>query len=84
MEHAGDRPSGEDRRAAANNQALETLRWHWGVAYTIDHDDEHGWRASRRDGIGGLLTAGGPDELRQVISDDYIARPVPREPETTQ
>jgi hypothetical protein len=28
-----------------------------------------------------LLTAGDPDELRNAITEDYAAKPVPREPD---
>jgi hypothetical protein len=60
--------------------ALDAIRFGWGDAYQIGHDDERGYWAARRDRIGGLLTAGDPDELRQAISDDYSVKPVPREP----
>lgn len=62
------------------DEALKTLQWHWGAAYLIGHDDEHGWWAARRDQIGALLTGTGPDELWQAITADYMLRPVPREP----
>jgi len=60
--------------------ALDAIRFGWDTAYLIGHDDEHGYFASRRDKIGGLLTAATPDELRQAITEDYAAKPVPREP----
>ena len=56
------------------------LRFGWGDAYEIGHDDERGYWAARRDRIGGLLTAAALDELRQAITEDYAAKPVPREP----
>ena len=45
----------------------------------IGCDDEHGWWASRRDQVGGLLTEAGPDELRAAIIADYDLKPVPRD-----
>lgn len=60
--------------------ALEAVRFGWGEAYMIGHDDERGFWAARRDRIGSLLTAVGPDELRRAITDDYAIKPVPREP----
>lgn len=65
--------------ALINAQALEALRWHWGDAYEIGRDGEDGWRAHRRDAVGGDLTAPGPDELESKIRADYGLRPVPRE-----
>ena len=63
-----------------DGDALEALRFGWGDAYLIDYDIERGYWAARRDRIGGLLTAGDPDELRQAITDDYAVKPVRREP----
>ena len=60
--------------------ALDAVRFGWGDAYLIGHDEEHGYWAARRDRIGGLLIAIGPDELRQAIIEDYAVKPVPREP----
>ena len=60
------------------NAELEAMRFHWDTAYTIDHDDEYGWRARRRDGLGSWLTGAGPDDLYAAIGADYGARPVPR------
>ena len=73
---------GEAGRTAASKaqveSELEDLRWHWGDAYDIGHDDERGWRAKRRDSLGGWLTGADPDELYKLITEDYSARPVPR------
>jgi hypothetical protein len=52
-------------------KALEALRWDWDTAYMIDHDDEHGWYAGRRDRIGELITADDPDALRRKIAENY-------------
>jgi hypothetical protein len=65
-----------------DESALEAIRFGWGDAYLIGHDDEHGYWAARRDRIGSLLTALTPDELRQAITEDYALMPVPREPAT--
>lgn len=62
----------------AGEQDLAALQWNWGEAYLIGYDDEHGWWASRRDQIGGLLTEAGPDELRAAIIADYDLKRVPR------
>lgn len=66
-------------QARTEDHALEALRWDWGEAYLIGHGDEHGWWASRRDRIGALITAVGPDELRAQIRADYNIKPVPRD-----
>ena len=63
---------------AAEQDALEALRHHWGEAYEIEHSGEHRWRAKRRDGLGGWLTAGNPDELLRMIAADYALKPVQR------
>jgi len=75
-----DAPQASDRPSStiADKHALEALRWDWGDAYDIGHDDEHGWHARRRDGLGDLLTAPGADELYKVIADDYALKAVPR------
>jgi hypothetical protein len=71
----------EEAPQAASGQAdeLAALQWNWGEAYLIGYDDEHGWWASRRDQIGGLITTGSPDELTAEIWADYALKPVPRE-----
>lgn len=75
MDHAAGRTAAG---TAAVKYELEALRWDWGDAYETEHDDEHGWQARRRDGLGGGLTAAGPDELYGVIAADYALKPVPR------
>lgn len=62
----------------ADKQELAALQWDWDEAYLIGFDNEHGWWASRRDQIGGLLSEDGPDELRAAIIADYTFKPVPR------
>lgn len=61
----------------ATGDALADLQWHWGSAYEITGAAEH-WVAHRRDN-GRMLVAGGPAELRQMITEDYTAQPVSRE-----
>ena len=58
---------------------LAALRHGRGEAYLVGHDGEHGWWASRRDQIGGLITESGPDELWTAILADYQLKPVPRD-----
>lgn len=57
--------------------ALQDLQWHWGSAYLITGAAGH-WIAMRRDN-GQTLTASGPEELRELIVEDYEARPVARD-----
>jgi hypothetical protein len=71
---------GQAASAAADQEALEAVRFGWGDAYLIGHDDERGYWAARRDRIGGLLTASDPEELRNAITEDYTVKPVPRGP----
>jgi hypothetical protein len=63
----------------ARDQALKALRWNWGDAFELGEDDEHGWRAERRDGIGGLITAADPGELDVLVDTDYGLMPVSRD-----
>ena len=63
----------------ADGDALEALRWDWGEAYLIGHDDERGWWAARRDRIGSLLTGADPEGLRAAIRADYALKRVPRD-----
>ena len=59
---------------SATRDALADLQWHWGEAYLITGMGGH-WLAQRRDD-GQTLTASGPEELRELIIEDYTARPV--------
>lgn len=61
----------------ASSTPLEELRWNWGEAYEIDVVNAE-WRARRRDGLGDWLTATTADELRNLITSDYMLKPVPR------
>jgi len=79
MEHAAGRTAAGKDMTAADRAALESVRYDWGDAYNIGYDDEHGWHAKRRDGLGGTLTAADPDGLYEVIAADYAVRPVGRD-----
>lgn len=59
---------------SAMRDALADLQWNWGEAYLITGMGCQ-WLAQRRDD-GQTLTAGGPEELRTLIIEDYTARPV--------
>jgi hypothetical protein len=78
MDAAGRTAAGAGSMTAADRKALDELMHHWGEAYEIGWDSDRGWHARRRDGLGGELTAAGPDGLLAVISADYRLRPVPR------
>jgi hypothetical protein len=51
-------------------KALDVLRLLWDDEYLIGHDDL-GWWASRRGVIGHIMTASSPEELGQIIGDDF-------------
>jgi hypothetical protein len=53
----------------------------WGSAYRITRapGTARPYQAERRDDPAVLLTATGPDALRDLIRADYLAHPVPRE-----
>jgi hypothetical protein len=57
--------------------ALDDLDDHWGEAYDIEVT-RAGWVAKRLDN-GRALAASGPEELRELITEDYGAQPVSRE-----
>jgi len=60
------------------NWQMDELRWHWGDAYEIS-DQGGGWRARRRDGKGGWLTAPDANALEDLIRADYAREPVSRD-----
>ena len=62
---------------SATRDALADLQWNWGSAYLITGMSGH-WLAQRRDN-GRTLKASGPDALRELMIEDYRARPVPRD-----
>lgn len=53
------------------SSALEALRFDWGGFYMIGYDDVRGWWAARHGWIHGLINAGGPDELRSAMAEDF-------------
>jgi hypothetical protein len=57
--------------------ALADLQYHWGGAYLITGAGGH-WIAMRRDD-GRTLSASGPEELHELMTEDYAAQPVSRE-----
>ena len=57
--------------------ALADLQFHWSGAYLITGAGGH-WLAQRRDD-GLTLIASGPEELRELITEDYRVRPVSRD-----
>jgi hypothetical protein len=76
-----ERADDESGLSPQDGQELDALRYGWGEAYLIGHDDERGWWAARRDSIGGLMTAEMPEKLRDLIFEDYTLKPVPRAPQ---
>ena len=61
---------------------LDELRWHWGDAYLIHYFEAAGkWVAQRRDSHG-TMSADGPDQLLDLIRDDYRRYPVSRSAST--
>jgi hypothetical protein len=65
----------------ASGCALSAPEWDRGEACLISRDDEQGWRASRRDEIGGLITAGAESA---ALGDPRQLRPAPRRPRGTK
>lgn len=59
--------------------ALAAIRWNWDTAYAIELRDDGTWVADRLDGLGATIEATGPEELRKLILDDYMLKPVPRD-----
>jgi hypothetical protein len=58
--------------------ALEAIRFGWGDAYEIGHDDERGYWARRLDRIGVLILADSPDKVHEQVAADYAAKRVER------
>jgi hypothetical protein len=71
-------PQAAQSKTIADHE-LDALRFGWGEAYTIAYSPEDGWRAKRRDSLGGDITADCPSELWQAIRSDYTLKPVPRD-----
>lgn len=58
--------------AGEEQAALETLRFDWGIHYSIGHDNPFGWWAARRGKAGAsLITEDGPAGLRTAIEADF-------------
>src|ERR1022692_917924 len=62
--------------ARLRRRDLKDWRWHWGRAYETSWDGQ--FRASRRDDLAELAASTAQD-LRQLLRDDYTARPVRRD-----
>lgn len=56
---------------AVDAQLLDALQGMWRGTYTIAHDAERGWWASRDGVVGHLLTAATIGELAHAILADY-------------
>jgi hypothetical protein len=52
-------------------KVLDVLRLLWEDEYLVGFDDDHGWWASRRGAIGHIMIANSPDELGQMLGDDF-------------
>jgi hypothetical protein len=50
--------------------ALEALGWYWGRTHRLGLDDDLGWRACRRDGKAGWVTAISPAGLHAWLASD--------------
>ena len=61
---------------------LDLLRWHWSAFYEITSIGQV-WRAARHDD-GRVLAATGATRLRQLITADFAAQPVPRRHQTSR
>lgn len=59
------------------------LQYHWDTAYQFEYDRAPGsqtpFRVRRRDDLARMLEAETPDELGDMIEEDYRRKPVPRE-----
>jgi hypothetical protein len=65
-----------ERKAGDTAHVLRDLQWNWGEAYLITGAAGH-WIAHRRDN-GQMLAASSPDELRELIIEDYAGQQVLR------
>jgi hypothetical protein len=54
-------------------KVLDVLLLLWEDEYLIGHNDDLGWWASRRGAVGHIITANSPEELGQMIGDDFGA-----------
>jgi len=60
--------------------ALEALGWYWGRTHRLGLDGDLGWRAWRRDGRGGRVTAGCPAGLHAQLARECGFVPPPARP----
>jgi len=67
---------GHDPFAVDPGRALDAIHLTWGDVYLAEYTEAGGWIAWRRDGLGGPIAAGTPDELIRGIRDDWDMRPV--------
>ena len=65
-----------ERAADDSAHALRDLQWNWGEAYLITGAAGH-WIAHRRDN-GQMLAARNPDELREMIIENYTGQRISR------
>jgi hypothetical protein len=70
-----DGNEGRDPFAVNTDLALGALRFVWGNAYDITYSSGW-WLAARQDGLGGGLLAETPDEIIQLMREDYALKPV--------
>jgi hypothetical protein len=68
--------SWEEHEAGLTAHDIADLRFHWSEAYKITWSDRR-FKAERLDGLGSFEAANRA-ELRRMILDDYLDRPVPR------
>ena len=66
---------GRDPFAVDEDRALDALRWLWGDAYTVTVAAGE-WQATRRDGLGGTITASLPGGLNRAMREDWSLKPV--------
>jgi hypothetical protein len=62
-----------------DEEELAGLEHHWGEAYNIARLGPETWVAQRRDSHS-TVGAKTPDGLLERIRQDYLGRPVPRQP----
>jgi hypothetical protein len=66
----------EDHNARIRGTALGHLRYHWGDWFTITWRDGL-YHASRIDNPAEAFSAVTPEELNELMRDNYLSRPVP-------
>ena len=71
MDDAASPQAAGGMRAEDIAKALDLLWTLWDDAYSIGHDDSHGWWAARNGVPGRILTANSPEEMGRLLSDDF-------------